>query len=212
MPKLKKLTDKAKKPRGQRAIPDIALPAPEVSKKPTTREEQLAQSIEKLKSGELTVKELGMDLGMTDKMIKFCEYYTSNEVQANATEAYSRAYGENNRITARGGGFRLLHDQRVTILINAMLDTSGFTEEAAKKALGFLVDQHVDFRAKHSAARTVLELKGLLKSKQELTVRHKYELFENKSFEELLALKQQLLEGNTIDIPYEETDSKERTE
>ena len=63
--------------------------------------------------------------------------------------------------------------------------------------------------ARHSAARTVLELKGLLKSKQELTVRHKYELFENKSFEELLALKQQLLEGSTEDIPYEETDKGE---
>lgn len=187
-----------------------------VQLKPRTRGELLDQRVKQLQDGDITARELADELKLDDQQFKFCELYCSPEYLGDGIEAVKVAYAitedtgvRNPENKTNNTLKRLMKHQGVITLINAMLHNSGYSVEAAKKALGFLVTQHADKKMMGIAAKIILEAEGKLKREQEITVKHQFD-YSALSTEELLKMKAMLnkaqgINNDIIDItPIEE--------
>lgn len=105
------------------------------------------------------------DKKLTLKQEKFCQLYATDAAFfGNATQAYIKAYGID---TSQLGQYDIakrcaadnLAKPHLFRRINQLLEDIGFSDVEADKQLAFVMNQHVDFKAKMSAIKEYNSLK-----------------------------------------------------
>ena len=140
---------KPKKPRQNLNKPDLKnakVPKkPVVKKREKTEEELEAEFIEKT--------------GLNYKQEAFCQTFVSQtELFGNGVQSYIEVYKPdmtkpNWYKTACASASQILSNIKVFTRINALLEEQGFNHANSDKQLGFLMNQHADFKAKIAAIR-----------------------------------------------------------
>jgi len=198
---MRKKTEKEKK---------LELVAKKVTQKPETIEDRLNNALKRIKAGKLTYGEFGIELGLDEKQIQFASAYLSENLSVE--QAAMKVYGIDRADiqAAKIIGKKLIKNQDILTLINAMMPDTGYSVENAEKQIGWALNQHENPRIKLDAAKLTLQAHGKLNKKAELTVRHQFET-DNLPKDEIIALKKQIasLKGETfIDIEFEELDNE----
>ena len=164
------------------------------------REELVSVKAEKIRTGELTIQDFAKELKLTDLQLTFCLEYTKPDCFGDHITAYGKAADldltdARSKQLARTGGLQLTKHVACTTLINALLESEGFTAENAKKALVFLMNQFEDKRMKFAASKLFFEMNGQIKNHSEVTVKHQfdYSTLDPEKLELLIQLKQEVL-------------------
>lgn len=162
--------------------PAINQPLPNPSQLPQkqfTRQEIVDRGIRHLSEGTLTAFEIGKDLGLTPKQIKFCELYMSlrKDYFGNGIQAAADAYGIEisspaGRANASRYASHALASDGVKLLCAMLLSQEGLNDEHVDKQLAFLIEQNADLKSKIMAIKEYNNLKGRIKNTTEVIHKH----------------------------------------
>ncbi len=155
---------------GETIIP-IIVP----STKPLTRMELIQYKAEQLKTGDVTIFDVGRELKLTTKQIEFAKTYTDpNQQFGNGVHAACKAYDLdiNDKLQkARAAVYATNNLKHSTImtLVDILLDTEGLNDSYVDKQLLFLITQSADLKVKSLAIKEYNALKNRTKKHVEIT-------------------------------------------
>ncbi len=164
-------------------IPLQGTAKPEAILKPSlsmTKTEQVKAMANRIKAGTALVEDIGSELGLTFRQMKFCQLYTTQEFFGNGLEAFGEAYGidtsnKNLRNQAGVGANKALKNEAILLFIDILLDGEGLNDQFADKQLLMVMQQNSDLKSKMLALKTYYEINGRLKKSLEITVNNQFD-------------------------------------
>lgn len=161
--------------------------------KQPTRMELIQFKANQLKSGDLTIYDVGRELKLTMKQIEFAKAYTDpTEHFGNGIAAAAKAYDLNpsdkreRAICATYANQNLKHAAIMT-LVDILLDTEGLNDQYVDKQLLFLISQNADLKVKGLAIKEYNAMHNRTKKQVEVTHNNNFD-FTRVGVEELKML------------------------
>lgn len=137
----------------------------------------------KVLNGELSTKQVALQLGLNAQQYAFCQAYTDPDVFGNSAEAHKRAYGEQDSDgdeytydSHKTMGYRLLRNSKINDMLAVLLHVEGLNDNSVDRALLELINQREDKRVRLAALREYNLLHGRLKATIEHVHRNELDL------------------------------------